>query len=211
MMRQDGLKLGRIDSSSSEAQAGKRRDGEREEKYKCLKEGCNEVEKAECWKERCVRCHLRVFVSVCEPLLRWVLRGCLFSRTRFHFLSLQASASSTAPSNPLPPGLVEQRPDMSLFLCKSNWRQAFFGMTWRWVAKSFQPSLLRIIWTLLKLLLHTAAAHSCSSCSHRGMLTSYAVRGVVRWQSKLNPPVTKGLNHATAPDTSLALMFRFTV
>lgn len=44
------------------------------------------------------------------------------------------------PFNPLPPGLVERWANMSLFLCKSNWRQAFIGMTWRWVAKSFQPS-----------------------------------------------------------------------
>lgn len=116
----------------------------------------------------CVHCHLcTCFVCVCvfvsprlweflgfacflkrdSTLLLLILNSyCSLSLCLTHTLTLCPLclplflSAVSLPFNPLPPGLVERWADMSLFLCKSNWRQAFIGMTWRWVAKSFQPS-----------------------------------------------------------------------
>lgn len=144
------------------------------------KDECDEVEKAECRKEWCVRCHfVCVFMCVAEPLSLLVLRVCLFSRARLlsislsfnsppFFVCLSLSRSVSLPSNPLPPGLVEQWADMSLFLCKSNWRQAFIGMTWRGVAKSFQPSCLRLVPLSSRTVLYTDAAAAATEAGLNG-------------------------------------------
>lgn len=155
-------------------QGGGERDGGRK-----MKGGERQVwwsGKAECWRERRVHCHLCecvcFYVCVCEPCLCefWgfacflkrdsSLSLCLYSPPPLLCfpLSLLLSCSVALPCNPLPPGLVEQWADMSLFLCKSNWRQAFIGMTWRWVAKSFQPSCLRLTSLRSRTVLHTDTA-----------------------------------------------------
>lgn len=84
------------------------------------------------------------YVCVCEALPLWLLRvACLFSQVSLS-PALAATPFHSPNPNPSPSVVVEHWAKMSLFFYKSNWRQAFFGMTWRWVAKSSQPSLWRI-------------------------------------------------------------------
>lgn len=168
-MKHVGLKRWKIDSGSRGTRTVRKRDRQKEEdelwrktsvmKWKKLSVGGNNVYAAT----------LCVFLCVLLSPCLLVLRVCLFSRARLlsislsfnsppFFVCLSLSRSVSLPSNPLPPGLVEQWADMSLFLCKSNWRQAFIGMTWRWVAKSFQPSCLRLVPLSSRTVLYTDTA-----------------------------------------------------
>lgn len=130
---------------------------------------CDEVKKCEgmMW--------MLPLVCVSELLSLLVPRVHLFSQMG---LSLSDSLSSSPLpllcisllpllSSPVPPGLVEQWADMSLFLSKSNWRQAFIGMTWRWVAKSFQPLLLEAR-SPRRTALHTDAAAAAAAAAETG-------------------------------------------
>lgn len=163
MMKHVGLKLRRIDSSRGSAQTVGRRDRQREEDERWKKTSVMK------WKKPSVRGN-NVYAATCmwecfgvflwAPVSDFQGFACFFKRGSSLSLSaltastslplsrslssLSASLSRSLPSSPLPPGLVERWANMSLCLCKSNWRQAFTGMTWRWVAKSFQPSCLRL-------------------------------------------------------------------
>lgn len=97
MMKHVGLKLGRIDSSSGSVQTARRRERDGEKKMKGGERQVWWSGKAECWRERCVQCHLCVCVFVRPCLCEFWGFACFLKRHS----PLSLSALTATPSLPL--------------------------------------------------------------------------------------------------------------
>lgn len=125
MMKRAGLKLARIDSGGVGGCGGqtvRRRDTEKGARWKVANGGCDGVEKAKRWRQKCG--HLNV---CCEHL------RVLFQER------LKQPPFTLHPSDPSPAGLVEPWAETTVNLFGG----AFSGVTWMWAASSgrlLQPS-----------------------------------------------------------------------